>query len=409
MMPDYGSREDAGAGDFARSGAMGNGQPGMMPPQQTAMQAQSQAQQPMQVSDASQVGGSQPQRQFQAQPRQGNFDMAQVGALLNSPFVAPETKRMVIDQIQQQRAMQVQQAEQARAQAANDAALREAGLPTALSGNSVVLKGAVDQRYAKPEGATSDQRELEQANRERVAAGLPTLRMDEYKTQKARAGAASVSVDASQKAESAFSVETGKALAKRFDEMVGEGDAAAQNLEVVADLRKLGTGIGTGAYAVVQSYLGKLGVKTEGLSQIEAYNALIDRLTPQQRLPGSGATSDFDAKMFKGSLTSLMNTPEGNGLIVSSMERIIENRMARGDIALRVQTGELSQREGLAEIRKLQDQARDISTSARDFGKPKTTTTDGPGAPPQPGAAQPQQGQPTPAEIEAEMKRRGLR
>jgi flagellar protein FlgJ len=213
--------------------------------------------------------------------------------------------------------------------------------------------------------------------------------MDEWKTQKARAGATSIAVDASQKAESAFSVETGKALAKRFDEMVGEGDAAAQNLEVVADLRRLGTGIGTGAYAVVQSYLGKLGVKTEGLSQIEAYNALIDRLTPQQRLPGSGATSDFDAKMFKGSLTSLMNTPEGNALIVDSMERIIDNRMKRGDIALRVQTGELSQREGLAEIRKLQAQARDISTAARDFGKPKTPTTDRPGAPTAPGASSP--------------------
>jgi hypothetical protein len=339
-----------------------------------------------------------------AQPQQAGMITPQnVRAVMSSPFTSDADKRFVMDMWNQQQARVQAEAERARVAEQNRQTARDLGLPESLGGVAPVVTARAQQKYAKPEPATSDQRELEQINKERRDANLPALRMDEWKTQKARAGAASVSVDASQKAESAFSVETGKALAKRFDEMVGEGDAAAQNLEVVADLRRLGTGIGTGAYAVVQSYLGKLGIKTEGLSQIEAYNALIDRLTPQQRLPGSGATSDFDAKMFKGSLTSLMNTPEGNNLIVDSMERIIQNRIARGDIALRVQTGELSQREGLAEIRKLQAQARDISTAARDFGKTKTITTD------RPGAAQPQQGQPTAAEIEAELKRRGLR
>ena len=312
---------------------------------------------------------------------QANNRIAYLASVAGNSMNSPEVRQLAMAEIQTERARAQAEAERARTEAQNRQTARDLGIPESLGGVAPVVTARAQQMYAKPEAATTDQRELEQVNKERRNANLPPFRMDEYKIQKAKAGAASVSVDASQKAESAFSVETGKALAKRFDEMVGEGDAAAQNLEVVADLRRLGTGIGTGAYAVVQSYLGKLGIKTEGLSQIEAYNALIDRLTPQQRLPGSGATSDFDAKMFKGSLTSLMNTPEGNNLIVDSMERIIQNRIARGDIALRVQTGELSQREGLAEIRKLQAQARDISTAARDFGKTKTTTTDRPGAP----------------------------
>jgi fibronectin type 3 domain-containing protein len=60
----------------------------------------------------------------------------------------------------------------------------------------------------------------------------------------------------------------------------------------------------------------------------------------------AGATSDFDAKMFKGSLPTLMNTPEGNKTILDTMERLNNNKMARGDVAMRVQAGELTPKQG---------------------------------------------------------------
>jgi hypothetical protein len=242
---------------------------------------------------------------------------------------------------------------------------REKGKPGAQWQQSIKLP-------AKPVEATTDQRELEQINKERSAANMPALRMDEWKIQKGRANAPAVNID--QKQETEFGKETGKALAKRFDEMATEGDAAAQNLDAVAQLRGLGDKISTGGGAVVKGMLGRMGIKTEGVSDIEAYGALIDRLTPQQRVPGSGATSDFDAKMFKGSLPNLMNTPDGNRFIVDTMEKIIQNRMARGDIAMRAQLPKddeayLSQSSALKEIRKLQAEARTFSDSVKEAGK----------------------------------------
>ncbi len=43
--------------------------------------------------------------------------------------------------------------------------------------------------------------------------------------------------------------------------------------------------------------------------------------------------------------------------------------MARGDIAMRVQMREITPKEGVAEIRKLQLEAKALSDSVRDFGK----------------------------------------
>jgi hypothetical protein len=178
-----------------------------------------------------------------------------------------------------------------------------------------------------------------------------------------------------QKLETEFGKETGKSLAKRFDQLATDGDEAAQTLELVSEMRRLGGLIDTGAAASVKSYLGKVGVKTEGISDIEAFNTLIDRLTPQQRVPGSGATSDFDAKMFKSSLPALMNTPEGNAKVLDTIERININKITRGEVAMRVQMGELTPQQGLSQIKKLQSEAKVIS----DQFKPPATDKAGSG------------------------------
>lgn len=180
-----------------------------------------------------------------------------------------------------------------------------------------------------------------------------------------------------QRQESEFGKETGKALAKRFDTLATDGDEAIKDRQLVGEMRRLGGKVDTGAMASVKSIAANLGIKLDGASDIEAYNALIARLTPQQRVPGSGATSDFDAKMFKDSLPRLINTPEGNKQILDVMDQLAENRVARGDIAMRVQAGELKPNEGLAEIKKLQAEARALS----DQFKPPGKGQDAPNAP----------------------------
>jgi hypothetical protein len=324
-------------------------------------------------------------------PAQANSRIAYLASVAGNSMNNPEVRQLAMAEIQTERARAQAEADRARTEAQNRQTAEALNIDPRLGGVA----------------PTNDQKDLAQANKQRREAGLPILRMDEYKLQKARAGAASVSVDASQKAQDAFGVETSKALAKRFDEMVGDGDVAAQNLELVTELRRLGGRIDFGAPAVAKGLLGRFGIKTDGISDIEAFNTLINRLTPQQRLPGSGATSDFDAKMFKESLPQLMNTPEGNKLIIDTIEKVSQNRMARGEIAMRVQMGELDRKDGIAELRRLQAEARSMSDVVRDFGKKKPPPNAAPGTTSAPPPSQ--QGQPSQAEIEAEMKRRGLR
>jgi hypothetical protein len=182
---------------------------------------------------------------------------------------------------------------------------------------------------------------------------------------KTRLGRSQVNVD--NRAERAFDSKTGGAIAERMQKFVEEGDQAVTDLQVIGDLRALGSKFKTGGPAALQGWLAERGIKVgENVSEIEAYEALINRLTPQQRVPGSGATSDFDARMFRGSLQRLINTPEGNEFITSSLERLADNRIRRADIAQRVQIGELQPADGIRSLRGLQEEARQISLSARE-------------------------------------------
>ena len=247
-------------------------------------------------------------------PAQANSRIAYLASVAGNSMNSPEVRQLAMAEIQTERARAQAEAERQRTEQQSRQAYEAAGVNPALRGDPVVGKAAIEAKYRE---APETFRDLTPA--ERTQRGIDPNDKRPYqisnKTGKlSGVGGAqtTVNVDASQKAEDAFGVETGKALAKRFDEMVGDGDVAAQNLELVSELRRLGGRIDFGAPAVAKGFLGRFGIKTEGISDIEAFNTLINRLTPQQRLPGTGATSDFDAKMFKESLPQLMNTPEGN-------------------------------------------------------------------------------------------------
>ena len=209
---------------------------------------------------------------------------------------------------------------------------------------------------AKP---TEARRNLEAINKDRAANGLPPYRQDEWDLMKAREARTQVNID--QKGETKFQETTGKAIAERIDGIAKDGDQAMTDKALVGQLRDLGSQIQTGGWAATTARLAELGIKLPGASQIEAYGALIDRLTPQQRVPGSGATSDFDAKMFKGSLPRLINTPEGNRIIIETMDALADNRMKRAEIAGLIQNGDLDRKEGFRQINEIQKQAKQLS------------------------------------------------
>jgi len=297
------------------------------------------------------------------QVAQANPQLLQAAmARMNDPYAPPGSRAVAQALVQRLVTQETKDPRDSRLKdlsiAEKEAALTNQSQMTPLQRRQAELAVQKSERELAGEGASPLTPE------ERKSIGIPEGQ-PAYKTRsgeiKFGPAGTRVNVDASQKTESEFDKETGKALAKRFDQLASDGDEAAQNLELVGEMRRLGGRIDTGAGAAVKSYLGKIGVKTEGVSDIEAFNTLINRLTPQQRVPGSGATSDFDAKMFRESLPSLMNTPEGNAKILETIERISTNKIARGEVAMRVQMGELTPKQGLDEIRKLQAEARSIS------------------------------------------------
>jgi hypothetical protein len=144
-----------------------------------------------------------------------------------------------------------------------------------------------------------------------------------------------------------------------------EGIAASDDLQTLAQMRALSSRVATGPVAVAKQFAGRFGIKTEGVSDVEALNAMINRIVPQQRVPGTGATSDFDASMFQASVPQLMNTPQGNQMIMDTMESVARNKIARSEIAGKVISRQMTIAQSIPEFMKLQQEAKGLSDRVR--------------------------------------------
>jgi hypothetical protein len=174
----------------------------------------------------------------------------------------------------------------------------------------------------------------------------------EVEKQLRSAGKTEVNID--QKSESEFAKQAGGTVAKRFEKLSEEGQNATQDIALLGQLRDLGAVVKTGAPAAIQGWLAERGIKVgNNVSAVEAYSSIIDKLTPQQRIPGSGATSDYEGRMFKNSLPKLINTPEGNSIIENTLAGLSQYKMDRAAIAEKALTREITPAEALKQIREM--------------------------------------------------------
>lgn len=182
----------------------------------------------------------------------------------------------------------------------------------------------------------------------------------DYQTALRKAGASSTSVTVNPAAgENAFQKSFGETQAKRYSGMIDQGDQANALLGDIAALRELGQQIQTGRGAQVIATLGPyaqaLGINIDELSAAEAYNAVIARIAPRLRVPGSGAQSDFELQQFMRSLPSLGNTPQGNAVIANTLEGVANNQRAAAEIARQAGTGEITRQEADRRLQALPD------------------------------------------------------
>lgn len=143
--------------------------------------------------------------------------------------------------------------------------------------------------------------------------------------------------------------------ADMFAGLLDNGMTAPTRLAQVDELDRLLSASPSGAEAALKNFAGNYGIETEGLSNIQTASAIINRLVPAQREPGSGPMSDRDLEMFKQSLPRLINTPEGNRQIVNTMRGLIVYEAKQSEIARRVQARQITPAEGMKALSELEN------------------------------------------------------
>lgn len=172
--------------------------------------------------------------------------------------------------------------------------------------------------------------------------------------------------------QTAFGKESDLLAAKTYSGLVDQGFKASGQLAELAALEELLSGVDTGAGAQFKSFLGEYGINTEGLSDIQAVQAAVSRLIPEQRQPGSGGASDKDFATFRAALPSLINQPGGNKLIIDTIRAINEYDVAASIIAGKVLDGPNNGGLTRAEGRKA---LLELGNPLAGFKAPKTTET----------------------------------
>jgi hypothetical protein len=112
--------------------------------------------------------------------------------------------------------------------------------------------------------------------------------------------------------------------AKSLATISESGTAAQRNLGRIDQLEKLLQTTPSGLAGAAKLRAGEWGINTEGLDDLQAAQALINSLVPEQRQPGSGPMSDADLELFKQSLPRIINQPGGNQLIIGTMRAIAQ-------------------------------------------------------------------------------------
>jgi flagellar protein FlgJ len=214
--------------------------------------------------------------------------------------------------------------------------------------------------FQAPEASTPEFRDYQKA----VQQGYGGSFLD-YQTAIKQAGRTQVTATAQAGGEiSPFAREAQVGQAKTFNEIQKSGMAAQNNLRTINQLDKYLSKVETGGLAALKQFAGNFGIATEGLSDIQAVTALINRLVPAQRTPGSGPMSDADLALFKQSLPRIINQPGGNQRIIGALKEINTYLIEEGKIASDVVNQKITPEEGARRMSELGNPLENIIDQA---------------------------------------------
>jgi uncharacterized protein (TIGR02594 family) len=161
-------------------------------------------------------------------------------------------------------------------------------------------------------------------------------------------GGGGVTVNTGDTADNSLSKRLAVGQADMFTGTAKGGVDARAELSQIDELETLlAEGIGGNLDAFKVAMRDRFGIDIGMGGPVEAFTALINRLIPMQRQEGSGPMSDKDIDMFKASLPQLVNSPEGNRLILDTMRAMAQFKRRQGEIANAVINGRMTREEGL--------------------------------------------------------------
>lgn len=163
--------------------------------------------------------------------------------------------------------------------------------------------------------------------------------------QKTKTGPQTV-INNSTGATSKFYDQLDQKLADQTAAAIDAGISAQGNAVRLSELERLLETAPQGAAGGMVQLAGAIGLPVEGVSDVQAAQAIINQMVPGQRPPGSGTMSDADLALFKASLPQILNQPDGNRQILAAIKAINSYTIAQAEIAQRIANREIDPAEG---------------------------------------------------------------
>jgi hypothetical protein len=112
-----------------------------------------------------------------------------------------------------------------------------------------------------------------------------------------------------------------------LDAAVERGTNLPKYIGQLDQIQELGRTAPYGAFTKLKEFLGQYGVETQGLTELQTYQAAIDRIAPPDKL----AIPEIAA--FRASLGGLLATPGGREIAINSLRQIAQYEKQAADIA----------------------------------------------------------------------------
>lgn len=275
-------------------------------------------------------------------PSQTGPSMDQIMRVLNNPYATETDKALAMSELERRQKMNdpayKMQLEKSQIELQRLRSPQPEYNYTTLPDGTVLRTdkrgGAPEKVYESAPKPTTNQQDYQYYRDFETKNGRTPLGPLEWEQAQRKAGAASTNVTVGEGDK--FYENLDKKNAETFASLSDTGMQARSKLAQIDRLEGLMANAPQGAVGALKQAAGEWGIPTDGLSDIQAASALLEKMVPEQRAPGSGTMSDADIKMFRASLPRIINQPGGNQLIFDTMRGIAQYEMQIGAIADKV-------------------------------------------------------------------------